>query len=50
VLEQDMQQALSRYVEIDAVAAASELAKATQSLEISRAVSSHIIQVLAPST
>jgi flagellar hook-associated protein 3 FlgL len=50
VLEQDMQQAISRLVEVDSVSAASELAKATQSLEVSRAVSSHIIAVLAPST
>jgi flagellar hook-associated protein 3 FlgL len=50
VLEQDMQAAIARYVEIDTVAAASELAKASQSLEVSRVVSSHILQVLAPST
>lgn len=49
-LEQDMQQAISRLVEVDAVTAASELAKATQSLEVSRAVSSHIVAALAPST
>lgn len=50
VLEQDMQAAIARFVEVDAVAAAGELAKATQSLEISRAVSSRIIAVLDPST
>jgi len=50
VLEQNLQQAIARFVEVDAVAAASELAKATQSLEISRAVSSHIVAMLAPST
>jgi flagellar hook-associated protein 3 FlgL len=49
-LEEDMQKAISRYVEVDAVTAASELAKATQSLEVSRAVTSHILQVLDPST
>jgi flagellar hook-associated protein 3 FlgL len=49
VLEQDMQQAIARFVEVDTVSAASELAKASQSLEVSRAVSSHIIAVLAPS-
>jgi flagellar hook-associated protein 3 FlgL len=48
-LEQDMQQAISRFLEIDTVSAASELAKATQSLELSRAVSQHIIASLAPS-
>jgi len=50
VLEQDMTQAISRYVEVDTVSAAGELAKASQSLEVSRAVSSHIISLLAPST
>jgi flagellar hook-associated protein 3 FlgL len=49
-LEQDMQQAISRFVEVDTVSAASELAKATQSLEVSRAVTQHIIAALAPST
>jgi flagellar hook-associated protein 3 FlgL len=48
-LEQDMQQAISRFVEVDTVSAASELAKATQSLEVSRAVTQHIIAALAPS-
>jgi uncharacterized protein YbjT (DUF2867 family) len=46
VLEQDMAQAISRYVEVDTVTAASDLAKATQSLEVSRAVSSHIVAML----
>jgi flagellar hook-associated protein 3 FlgL len=50
VLEQDMQQAISRYVEVDTISAASDLAKASQALEVSRAVSSHIIALLAPST
>lgn len=50
VLEQDMQAAISRYVEVDTVSAASDLAKASQALEVSRAVSSHIISLLAPST
>jgi flagellar hook-associated protein 3 FlgL len=49
-LEQDMQQAISRYVEVDTVSAASDLAKATQALQVSRAVASHIISLLAPST
>jgi flagellar hook-associated protein 3 FlgL len=49
-LEQDMQQAISRFVEIDTVSAASELAKASQSLEVSRAVTSHIVALLNPST
>jgi len=50
LLEQDMQQAISRYVEVDTVTAASDLAKASQALEVSRAVASHIITLLAPST
>lgn len=50
VLEQDMQAAIARMVEIDTVHAVSELAKATQSLEVSRAVSSHIVALLQPST
>jgi flagellar hook-associated protein 3 FlgL len=49
-LEQDLQQSISRYVEVDTVSAASDLAKASQALEVSRAVSSHIISLLAPST
>ena len=50
VMEQDLQQTISRLVESDTASAASELAKATQALEVSRAVSSHLVQVLAPST
>jgi flagellar hook-associated protein 3 FlgL len=50
VLEQNLQQAIARFIEVDAVTAASELVKATQSLEISRAVSSHIVAMLAQST
>lgn len=49
-LEENMQQAISRFVEVDTVSAASELAKATQSLEVSRAVTQHILAALAPST
>jgi flagellar hook-associated protein 3 FlgL len=49
-LEENLQQTISRFVEIDAVSAASELAKATQSLEVSRAVTQHILAALAPST
>jgi flagellar hook-associated protein 3 FlgL len=50
LMEQDMHQAISRLVEVDAVGAASELAKATQSLEVSRTVAAHIVAVLRPST
>jgi flagellar hook-associated protein 3 FlgL len=49
-LEENLQQTISRFVEIDTVSAASELAKATQSLEVSRAVTQHILAALAPST
>jgi flagellar hook-associated protein 3 FlgL len=49
-LEQDMQQAISRYVEVDTVTAATHLAKASQALLVSQQVTSHIIQLLAPST
>jgi flagellar hook-associated protein 3 FlgL len=45
-LEQNMSNAIQRYVEVDAIGAASELAKASQSLEVSQAVSSRIIQLL----
>ncbi|MBC7973683.1 MAG: hypothetical protein H7138_01770, partial [Myxococcales bacterium] len=47
-LESEMGEAISRYLEVDTVTAASELAKAAQSLEIARAVSSRIMDVLAP--
>ena len=49
-LEESLQQTISRFVEIDTVSAASELAKATQSLEVSRAVTQHILAALATST
>jgi flagellar hook-associated protein 3 FlgL len=50
VMEQDMAAAISKFVEVDTVTAAGELAKATQALEVSRTVSQHIVSVLAPST
>lgn len=50
VMEQDMTAAISKFVEVDTVTAAGELAKATQALEVSRTVSQHIVSVLAPST
>lgn len=50
VMEQDMTAAISKFVEVDTVTAAGELAKATQALEVSRTVSQHIVAVLAPST
>jgi len=45
-----MHATIARLVEVDTVTAASELAKAMQSLEVSRAVSAHVVAVLAPST
>lgn len=49
VMEQDMTAAISKFVEVDAVSAASELAKASQALEVSRTVSAHVAAVLNPS-
>jgi len=46
-LEQNMTAEIARHVEIDTVGAASELAKASQALDASRTVSSHLIAVLA---
>lgn len=48
-LEADMTQSISRFVEADSVSAASELAKASQALQVSQAVSSHIVALLNPS-
>jgi flagellar hook-associated protein 3 FlgL len=50
VMEQDLTDAISKFVEVDTVSAASELAKASQALEVSRSVAQHIVQVLAQST
>jgi len=41
-LEQNLDADISRYVEIDIIGAASELAKATQALDASRAVTSYV--------
>jgi flagellar hook-associated protein 3 FlgL len=41
---------MANAVEVDAVAAATDLAKASQALEISRAVTSHVVALLDPST
>ncbi|HEY6174887.1 MAG TPA: flagellin [Kofleriaceae bacterium] len=49
VMEQDMTAAISKFVEVDAVSAASELAKASQALEVSRTVAAHVAAVLNPS-
>jgi len=40
---------MANAIEVDAVAAASDLAKASQALEISRAVTSHVVALLDPS-
>ncbi|MBX3155909.1 MAG: hypothetical protein KF773_07915 [Deltaproteobacteria bacterium] len=42
--------AIARAVEVDTVAAAGDLAKTSQALEVSRAVSAHVISLLSPST
>jgi flagellar hook-associated protein 3 FlgL len=47
-LETNLASQISRAVETDSVAAASELARASQALEVSRTVSSHIVALLAP--
>jgi hypothetical protein len=49
-LSEHFAKSISDAVEIDTVAAASYLAKASQALEINRAVSSHIVSLLDPST
>jgi len=41
---------IANAVEVDAIAAASDLAKASQALEISRAVTSHVVALLDPSS
>lgn len=48
VLEDNMTAAISRMTESDTISSASELAKATQSLEVSRTVASKVIQILSP--
>lgn len=50
VLEENMTKNISNYVELDTITAASDFAKATQALEVSRAVSSNLIQMLQQST
>jgi flagellar hook-associated protein 3 FlgL len=45
-LRQNLDQVISRSVEADSVAAASDLAKASQALDVSRAVSAHIVSML----
>jgi flagellar hook-associated protein 3 FlgL len=49
-LEVDMQGAISKFVEADTVSAASDLAKATQALQLSQTVSAKIVALLNPST
>jgi flagellar hook-associated protein 3 FlgL len=50
VLESDMTKAIAKYVEVDTVSAASDLAKASQALQVSQAVTSHVMQLLGPSS
>lgn len=47
-LDEHLSSEISRFVEGDTAAAASDLAKASQALEVSRAVSAHIIGLLDP--
>jgi flagellar hook-associated protein 3 FlgL len=47
-LEQNMTDAITRFTGVDTVASASELAQAGQSLQVSQAVTSKLIQLLAP--
>ena len=47
-LQANLSNEISRNVEIDTVSAASELAKASQSLEASRTVTSHLVALLDP--
>ncbi|MEO8698610.1 MAG: hypothetical protein ABI867_01170 [Kofleriaceae bacterium] len=47
-LQDNLDREIAGRVEIDTVAAASNLAKASQALEVSRAVSSHVISLLDP--
>jgi len=47
-LATQIQTAISDNVEIDAVSAASQLAKASQALKVSQAVTSHVLQLLNP--
>ncbi|HET9620988.1 MAG TPA: flagellin [Kofleriaceae bacterium] len=48
-LEANMTDAISRFTGVDTVASASELAQAGQSLQVSQAVTTRLIQLLAPS-
>ena len=45
---ENLSREISRSVESDTITAASQLAKASHSLEASRAVTSHVIQLLKP--
>ncbi|HUJ59761.1 MAG TPA: flagellin [Kofleriaceae bacterium] len=45
-LQTDLAQTISNYVEVDTVTAASDLAKASQALQVSQTVSANVIQLL----
>lgn len=47
-LDENLTKEISRHVEVDSIAAATKLAKASQALEASRVVSSHITSLLDP--
>lgn len=48
-LEESLTKAISADIEVDAIEAASNLAKTSQALEVSRTVTSHLISLLKPS-
>lgn len=48
VLDENLAAEIARHVELDTITAASALAKASQSLEVSRAVSAHVIALVDP--
>jgi flagellar hook-associated protein 3 FlgL len=48
-LESNMTDAISRYTEVDTVSAASQLAQASQALQVNQAVSTKLVQLFSPS-
>jgi flagellar hook-associated protein 3 FlgL len=49
-LEENMTKDITKYVEADAIGTASELAKASQALEVSRSVATHVIDLMSKLT
>lgn len=50
VLEENMTKSISRLTESDTISSASDLAKASQALDVSRTVASKVIQILSPNS